>query len=566
MPTIEVYKDTFFAFLGKEMTLDELEELLPAAKAELDGYDEQEGILKIELNDTNRPDLWSTAGLSRQLRVYSGGRKPAYAFFSDPGATLDSGGRLVEVDAALENIRPYVAAFVVTGRQIDEPALKDVIQTQEKLCWNFGQKRSSIAMGVYRNDLITYPVRYFAADPQSTRFVPLQMEDELSLDEIIEKHPKGQEFGYIVKDFPGYPFLTDANGEVLSFPPIINSNSLGAVEVGDSELFIEMTGTDLRTLLLATSIVACDLADYGFTVQPVKTIYPYETEFGREITSPYYFQEPCVAAIADINKLLGVEFTAEEAARYAAKMGLDVKVEGDAIKAQAPHFRNDFLHPVDLMEDVMIGRGTNEFEPVLPMEFTAGRLSPEELFARSVKDTMVGLGYQEMVYNYLGSRKDFIEKMGIDESPVVRIANPMTENYEYLRNSILPSLLSTEAVSANAVYPHRIFEIGKVAYHDPQDNYGSVTRNWLGFLDADADSNFNDLHSMVSAVFYYLSREYTLRESDDPRFLSGRCADIEYKGQQVGILGEIHPQVLENWSITVPCAACEIDLDSILEK
>jgi phenylalanyl-tRNA synthetase beta chain len=247
-------------------------------------------------------------------------------------------------------------------------------------------------------------------------------------------------------------------------------------------------------------------------------------------------------------------------------MGLDVKVEGDAIKVQPPYFRNDFLHPVDLMEDVMIGRGTNEFEPVLPMDFTAGRLSAEELFARSVKDTMVGLGYQEMVYNYLGSRRDFIERMGIDDSPVVRIANPMTENYEYVRNSILPSLLSTEAVSANAVYPHRIFEIGKVVYHEPQANHGSVTRNWLGFLEADADSNFNDLHSVVSAVFYYLSREYTLVESDDPRFLSGRCAEIEYKGEKMGIFGEIHPQVLENWSITVPCAACEIDLDSILEE
>lgn len=564
MPTIEVYRETLFSFIGKEMGLDELEELLPAAKAELDGYDEADGIVKIELNDTNRPDLWSTAGLARQLRVYTGGGTSDYSFFSTPKSALESGERIVEVDPALKNIRPYVAAFAVTGKKIDEPALKDIIQTQEKLCWNFGQKRASIAMGVYRSDLISYPVQFLAADPDSTKFVPLQMEEELSLNEIIEKHPKGHDFGDIVSGFDRYPFLTDSTGEVLSFPPIINSNKLGAVEIGDTELFVEMTGTDLKALLLAVSIVACDMADYGFTILPVKSVYPYDTEFGREITSPFYFQAGCSATIEEINRYLGVEFSVEEAAEYAARMGLETRVEGKAVSVEAPFYRNDFLHPVDLIEDIMIGRGTSEFEPVLPKDFTPGRLSAEELFARSVKDVMVGLGYQEMIYNYLASGKDLIEKMGIPGDTVVKIANPMTENYEYLRNSILPSMLATETVSAHAVYPHRIFEVGKVAYLDPADNQGSVTRNWLGFLDADGESNFNDLHATVSALFFYLSREYSLVECVDPRFIPGRCADIESKGIKVGVLGELHPQILTNWSVTVPCAACEIDLDYLL--
>ncbi|MBN1685517.1 MAG: phenylalanine--tRNA ligase subunit beta [Spirochaetales bacterium] len=566
MPKIEVYRHTLFSFIGKALDMAALEELLPAAKAELDGYDETEGILKIELNDTNRPDLWSTAGLGRQLRVFTGGQRPEYAFFSEEDRTLESGGRFIEVDPELKDIRPYVAAFAVTGKAIGEPALKDIIQTQEKLCWNFGQKRSSIAMGVYRSGLITYPVRYIAADPDATTFIPLQMTEELSLAEILEKHPKGQDFGHIVKKYDRYPFLTDANGEVLSFPPIINSNTLGAVEVGDTDLFIEMTGTDLRTLLLAVSIVACDMSDYGFTILPVKTIYPYNTAFGRELTSPYYFQGSCSATVTQINRMLGAEFTAREAAGYAARMGLDARAAGDTVSAAVPYYRNDFLHPVDLIEDVMIGKGTNLFEPVLPKDFTAGRLSAVEVFARSVKDIMIGLGYQEMVYNYLGSARDFIEKMGIDESAVVRIANPMTENYEYVRNSILPCLLGTESVSANAVYPHKIFEVGKVVYHDPADNQGSVTRNWLGFLDGDSDSNFNDLLSVVSALFFYLSKEYSLLESDDPRFIRGRCADIEYMGRKVGLFGEIHPQVLQNWSVTVPCTACEIDLDALEEE
>jgi phenylalanyl-tRNA synthetase beta chain len=565
MPKIEVYKDALYSFIGQSMSLDELEELLPTAKAELDGYDEEEGIVKIELNDTNRPDLWSTAGLGRQLKVFLSGNRPTYDFFSTASNTLDSGNRSVEVDAELESIRPYVAAFAVTGKPIDESALKDIIQTQEKLCWNFGQKRKSIAMGVYRSDLISYPVKFLAAEPDTTKFVPLQMDSELSLRQILEEHPKGQDFGSIVSGFSKFPFLTDSEGEVLSFPPIINSNRLGAVQVGDAHLFVEMTGTDLKAILLAISIVACDMADYGFTIMPVKTIYPYDTEFGREVTAPYYFQEGCTVEIDEVNRFLGDVFSVEEAAGYAAKMGLETTVRGTAISVAAPVYRNDFLHAVDLIEDIMIGRGTNEFEPVLPSDFTPGRLSREEVFARPIKDIMVGLGYQEMIYNYLGSGRDFIERMCISGESVVQIANPMTENYEYVRNSILPSLLGSEAVSAHAVYPHKIFEIGKVAYHDAADNQGSVTRNWLGFLSADGESNFNDLHSNLSTLFYYLAREYSVTEADDPRYISGRCADIMYRGAKVGSLGEVHPMVLENWGIEVPCAACEIDLDTLLD-
>ena len=565
MPKIEVYKDSLFNCIGKILSIDELAELLPVAKAELDDYDEVEGIYKIELNDTNRPDLWSTTGLGRQLRCYLGGEAPEYSFFSNVDQSQETGDRTVEVEPALSSIRPYVAAFAVSGKPMDEPTLKDLIQTQEKLCWNFGQKRKSIAMGVYRSNFITYPVRFTAADPDATRFVPLQMEAELSLREILEQHPKGQEFGSIVEHFARYPFLADANGEVLSFPPIINSNHLGAVEIGDSNLFIEMTGTDLKAILLAISIVACDMADAGFDVLPVKTLYPFDTPFGREIVSPFYFQTSCRAHIDVINKMLGETFTVRETISYAAKMGLQCESDHDSITASVPEYRNDFLHPVDLIEDIMIGRGTNEFEPIMPADFTPGRLSAEEMFCRRANDIMVGLGFQEMIYFYLGSRKDFIDRMNIGGHDVVQIANPMTENYEYVRNSILPCLLASESVSANAMYPHRVFEIGKVAYLDSTDNQGSVTRNYLGFLSADGDTNYNEVHSTVSALLYYLSCDYSLVEAKDPRYIPGRCADIMYKGAKIGLFGELHPTVLGNWGIGVPCTSCEINLDGILD-
>lgn len=579
MPKIELYADTLYGYAGERYTNEQLEELLPCAKAELDGVDEDEGLLKVELNDTNRPDLWSTAGLGRQLRSYKNGEISRYDFFSTPEKQLDPGERIVQVDPSVEPTRPYIVAFAITGKGVDEATLKDIIQTQEKLCWNFGRKRKSIAMGVYRSDIFRYPVQYKAVDPDTTRFVPLQEEREMSLREIITDHPKGKEFGHIVAEDKLFPFICDAQEKVLSFPPVINSAEIGAVKVGDGNLFIELTGTEMKDLTLTASIVACDLADAGYTILPVKVIYPFDTPFGKEVVFPCYFQKPAQTQLSFIRKMLGKELTADECLQALAKMGVEASVPdgkisgGDSgpgtgddqiLAIRVPEYRNDFLHPADIAEDVMIGRGLERFEPVFPADYTIGRLSPEELFARRVKDIMIGLGYQEMMYNYLGSRKDYIEKMQVSGDEFIRIANPMTENYEYVRASIIPNMMESESVSGNAVYPHRIFEIGKIARLDAADNSGTVTRNQLGFMLADREAGYNEVLSHISAIFYYLAKEYELREFSDPRFIPGRCARLFSEGREVGFFGEIHPRVLEGWGIQMPCGGGEIDLDLLM--
>ena len=565
MPKIEIVEDLLNRFVGKSLEPDELESIAVVAKAEIDGRNEEEGLIKIELNDTNRPDLWSTPGLSRQFNIYLTGKKYRYDFFSTKKEQKQYGSRIIKVDPALKDIRPFIAAFVAEGPKVDEPLLVDLIQSQEKLCWNYGRKRSSIAMGIYRADLINFPVHFKAADPDKTKFIPLGEEHEMSLRTILKDHPKGQEFGWIVSGYSRYPYLADEEDKTLSFPPIINSAHLGAVKVGDSSLFIELTGTDMNSLLLTASIAACDLADAGFTIKPVKVEYPYETIYGKEIVTPYYFQKPITLNIDYSNKLLGENLSVEGTADYIKKMGNKINIKGNNITLVPPPYRNDFMHPVDIIEEVMIGRGMNSFEPVFPEDFTPGRISYFENFARRVRDIMVGLGYQEMIYNYLGSRKDFIEKMNISGNDVIEIGNPMTENFEILRNSILPNLLNSEAVSGNALYPHKIFETGKIAVIDEKENYGTSTRNYLSLLLSDREAGFNEVNSHISAVFYYLSLDYSLKEAEDPRFISGRCADIMYNNKKIGTMGEINPKVLDMWGIEMPCAAAEIDIDFLID-
>lgn len=573
MPKIELYQDALFDSIGKRMADEELELLLETAKGELDEPADAEGIMKIELNDTNRPDLWSTAGLGRQLRTFLSGKRPEYPFFSREDGAKDAGERRVVVDGKLEKIRPYIAAFGVSGKRLDSAGLKDLIQSQEKLCTNFGQRRRSIAMGVYRTELMTYPVHYTAADPEKTRFVPLGMDRELSLRQIIAEHPKGQEFGHIVADFPAMPFLTDEKGEVLSFPPVINSAKIGAVEEGDQELFVELTGTDIESLLLACSIVACDLADMGHTIHPVAVEYPYDTPLGRSVTTPFYFQRPVRTPVSTVHRILGEAMSPDACVDSLAAMGVHATADGDEITAQPPEYRNDFLHPVDVAEDVMIGRGMKTFAPEMPSDFTIGRLTEQERFGREVTSIMVGMGFLEMIFPYLGSARDFIEKMrpvptgeefsGPDVR-AVKISNPMSENYEYVRNSSLPFLLTAESVSGHAAYPHHVFEVGKVARFDEEDNHGVRTIDALGFVTADAGANFTQVAGQVSVLFYYLSREYTVEELGDPRFIPGRVARVMVGGREAGVFGELHPQVLENFGITVPVTVCDLDLQVVL--
>jgi len=270
MPTIVVIKRDLEELLGAPFELDALERELELAKGEIKGYDPVSDEIKVELNDTNRPDLWSGPGLVRQLRAFQEDRVPQYTFLSKEGDVRETGERVIQVDKALKNIRPYIAAFIARGVPLTEAMLVDMINSQEKLCWNYGRKRATIAMGVYRADLMKFPVHYRAADPQATRFTPLDYSWEMSLREILKTHPKGLEFGWIIENYERFPYLDDDEGQTLSLPPIINSAHLGAVEVGDSHHFIELTGPDLDSLLVACSIVACDFADLGYDILPVR--------------------------------------------------------------------------------------------------------------------------------------------------------------------------------------------------------------------------------------------------------------------------------------------------------
>ena len=160
MPTISINRDDLRSLLGKQAPSADafsdgwLESRLPLVKGEIKDREAETGELRIELQDSNRPDLWSTEGIARQIRTKIAGGPPAYPFFQD---TKDPSRRVI-VAEGLEKIRPYVAACTATGYTVTEAGLAQLIQVQEKLADVFGRKRQTVSIGVYRLPAITFPV------------------------------------------------------------------------------------------------------------------------------------------------------------------------------------------------------------------------------------------------------------------------------------------------------------------------------------------------------------------------------------------------------------------------
>jgi phenylalanyl-tRNA synthetase beta chain len=570
MPTISLQRDDLEALIAgpgqkaDPVPLDRLEDWLMLVKGELKGHNPETGELRVELQDSNRPDLWCCEGIARQIRIKQRGAAIPYAFFHKQKHVI---GKLL-VAPGMEKVRPYVAACAAVGYRVTAHGLTQLIQTQEKLADIFGRKRRTVSIGLYRLAPIVFPVSYDLVKPDDVKFTPLGMETVLTLREILMVHPKGVEYGAIVGGHDRLPVLRDAQGHVLSFPPIINSREVGEVQVGDHELFVEVTGTDLSMVALALNIFAANLADRGAVITPVEIQSPVKTNFGRRWNTPIDFGKPRAIPLMAIESALGETLGRKEVTAALKSYGYGVTPAGKKLTVQLPAYRNDLLQTVDVVEDVAISQGYARFAPVMPSQFTVGGLSRLEQMADRVRHLMVGMEFQEIISNIMGSHQDFCTRMRVDGTEwakVVEVANVMSLSYSCLRQWITPSLLQVEANSSRAFYPHRMFEVGEVAVPDKAVDLGSRTVTMLGAVIAHAGANFSEIHSCLDLLLYYLDRPFTLESLAHPSFLDGRAGKIVCHGRTIGLLGEVHPEVLEHWQIGVPAVALELEIDRLLD-
>ncbi|WNM61188.1 phenylalanine--tRNA ligase subunit beta [Candidatus Nitrospira neomarina] len=559
MPTISIFQKDFCRLVGRDASMSEIEQWMPYVKGEVKDVSQETGEVRVELQDTNRPDLWCVEGIARQIRSVLNKGMPPYSFFSEKRGAK----RRIQVAQGMEAVRPYVAGCVSLGYAMTPDGLDQCIQTQEKLADAFGRKRETVSIGLYRASAIAFPVTYGLVKPDEIRFTPLGFEEKMTPQEILTVHPKGLEYGSILAGCERLPLLWDSDGQVLSFPPIINSRELGEVQLGDTDLLVEVTGTDLSMVVLALNIFACNLADRGATIESLNINYPYKTEFGTTIKTPLGMNQSQRISMEAIEQALGMPLGSEAIQEALASYGYQVKATRQSVSVTLPAFRNDFMHVMDVAEDVAITRGYESFSPIMPQTFTVGSLSMEEQTSDRMRDLLVGFGFQEIFSNIMASHQELVDRMRITDTEYARLVevdNVMSQTYACLRPSILPCLLRVEALSPRAFYPHLLFEVGETAQLDLEANVGSRTTLSIAAISANSGANFSEIHSYLDLLMYYMAWPYELEPVTHPSFLEGRVGRIRCEGYAVGYIGEFHPEVLEAWQIDMPTSGFEFEI------
>ncbi len=535
MPTVSFDKDYLLRLIGKKMSDEELEYELAMIGAVPDEVSDE---VVIDITP-NRPDWLSPEGLARSMRYFLGLEDRVYVPKVNPGEYL------ANVDPETKDIRPYAVCAVVKGIEFDDNSIASLMQLQEKLHLTFSRNRKLASIGVYDLDKVEFPIRYRVVDGSYT-FVPLGFDEEMSIEEIKEKHPKGREFTDLVPG-PRYVVWEDKRGKTLSWPPIVNSQDTAVTE-DTRNVLIDVTGTRLDLVAKALNIMVYSLAERGgkiYSVRVGEKEYPDLSPEDMELDPSY------------ANKLLGLDLTPGELASLLRRMGHGAKALENKVLVKIPAYRVDVLHPIDLVEDIAIAYRYDRFSPEVPNLFTVSRESREASVSRLVGRVMIGLGFQE-VYPYHLTNKDVLfKRMGLKEVPVVTVKSPVNGNYDTFRNSILPQILEILGKNKHHEYPQKLFAIGRIALVD-----GSRITEKLVLSGALADSkvDYSMGKSVIEALGRSLGLEFDFSELDDPRFIPGRSAIMNLE-RPVGILGEIHPEVLENFEVEVPVVGFELDLE-----
>jgi len=559
MPTIEIDYADFEKMLGIELhkDLEKLNDILSFVKGEAKLFDEEEGTISVEIKDTNRPDIWNIEGLARTLRGFLGFEKGLRQY------TVGKPLAEVNVDPRLKNIRPYIGCSIVKNVKLTDTIIRGFMHLQEKLDQSYGRNRQRTSIGLYDFSLITPPLHYNVAKPTEISFVPLDFEEEMSLKEILERHPKGMEYGHIVNKHSIYPILLDSERNVLSFPPIINSNDLGRVTEKTRHVLVEVTGTINETVLNALKMVTLSLIDRGGKAYSTTIHYPHEN---LQVTTPKLETRLMNLEVKYVNTILGLRLTAKRIAELLGKAGFGVEKLGKTkMTVQVPCYRIDVMHPIDLVEDVAIAYGYNNIKPLWRKLPTRGGENSEQSLFNIARELIVGLGFQEVLTFTLTSPENLFKKMNCRKEGIVEIANPKVQTLTCLRNWLLPSLMEFLSHNLHVEYPQKIFELGTVTLLGDRNEAKTKDEEKLAAVVVHASASFSEIKSALDAFFMNFGLEWQIKEAKHQSFIDGRVGAVVVNGRNVGIVGEIHPKVLEAWKLENPAVAFELNIGKIVK-
>ncbi|MFH1432252.1 MAG: phenylalanine--tRNA ligase subunit beta [archaeon] len=544
MPTVTLNKKQVLLILGKKLDDDSLALKISMLGTDLEGITDNEIVVEVF---PNRPDLMSEAGMARALRGFMDIETGLLEckIYSDKSY-------VAKVDASVKDVREHTMCAVVKDVDIDDELIVALMQMQEKLHMTHSRNRKNASIGVHDLDAVKFPVTYTTVGGDF-KFVPLDFTKEMTIGEILLKHPKGKAYRHLALG-KKYPVWLDADGEVLSFPPIINAAKT-IVTAKTRNLFIEVTGLDRKATEQALNILVTALADEGGKLYSVKL---------DGAISPRLMPSEMGLSVDYVNKLLGLGLSGDDVAGLLLKMRYGVKPSaGGMLSVLVPAYRTDILHPIDLVEDVAIAYGYENFREDMPKIATVGEESKETILVRKVTDAAIGFGLLECISYHLVNKEHLTRFVRKEDDGIITTANAVNVEYNALRNALLPGLFKILSENTRYEYPQRLFEAGKVIVPDKSSETNAREMLSLSVVIADTTAEFTEIKAVLSGILDNLGVTFTIREAYCPSYIDGRCAQVIVDDKSVGYLGEVHPQVLNNFNIEAPVSAFEIQIDKL---
>ncbi|KUG04924.1 phenylalanyl-trna synthetase beta chain [hydrocarbon metagenome] len=278
-----------------------------------------------------------------------------------------------------------------------------------------------------------------------------------------------------------------------------------------------------------------------------------------------------------VNYLLGTELRHNEIKGYLEKLKFKVKDRKDYLAVEVPTYRPDISMEVDLIEEVARLYGYNNIPDTLPLGINQGGLTDYQRFRDQIKEVMSSYFYEVINYSFISPQLFDRILLPTDSSlrNVIQIANPLSEEQSVMRTLLLPGIL--ENVSRNMARRNQnlnFFEMGAVYY--PSDDRLPDEKLKLGAVVA-GRVDLNWLKNQVPMDYYYLKgiveilfrelgiKDYIFKGQELPGYHPGRTACIICKGQEIGVIGEVHPLVMDNFDISDKACAFELDVETMFK-
>ncbi|EOB11468.1 Phenylalanyl-tRNA synthetase beta chain [Nosema bombycis CQ1] len=551
MPTIPVKKVDIENLLQKTYDVEEFNDLLFDFGLEIDDIEEEKGITtyKIEI-PANRYDLLCTRGLALSLKSYLMEEQ-----FKDV-KIMKSEYKIIQNE---RNFRGEIAAAVIKNYKFDDLSYADFISYQEKLCGSLGRNRSIVAIGTHDLSKIEFPVTYDSIKKEELNFVPLRHKEEVNgvnLQKLYAGDSNISKYFNLVES-DKYNVFRDLNGQILSVPPIINSEDT-KITLETKDILIEVTGTNFHKVNNTLKLI--------LNAFRTKEVYSVNIEKKNSIiTTPISEPKHYDISLQDVIKELNVSINVNGLMALLKKMMYFCeKIDDYTVRVHVPMARQDVIHKVDVIEDVAISYGFNNLKRAIPQINTIGLEDPLNKFTDKIRLEMAQFGFLEVYTLALISKEENL----FNSSKCVEVGNFKSLECEVGRTSLLPSLLKSVSCNLHTKIPMKIFEAGDVLFLDDSNDIGSKNVRMLGCLLVNQTSQMEEIQGPLTFLLQKcgITNFQFVRKDNEEKYLKNQSAILLIDNEEFGDIGVINPDVLKVFRLPYPGSSFEINLDKLFKK